>query len=300
VHGEFDENYYLAANPDVAMAVRAGFNQSAREHYDRFGRSEGRPKNAEEASFLAELRAGEPTKAHRLEAHRFLRGAGIEIGAFESPCPVSSACEVTYVDRLSVDEARRLFPELAKVELITPEVLLDIDRDGLARFADDSQDFAIMSHVIEHVANPIRSLEEVFRVTRPGGHVVLATPDKRLTVDRGRAIATWSHLLAEYEAGVTSVSPLHYVDAVVLFNPEDIADGIDAIERRIEWLTTRAEHAHLWDSDAFRDFVARCFAHLGIQATVVFEAPGEVTRHEYFGIYEKTGQPQERDTDRAL
>jgi SAM-dependent methyltransferase len=289
VPGEFDEKYYLAANPDVAMAVRAGFNQSAREHYDRFGRAEGRARNAEEARLLAELRAGEPTKAHRQEAHRFLSGAGIEIGAFESPCPLPSECTVTYCDRLSVTEARRLFPELEKVALITPDVLLDINRDGLTHFADQSQDFVILSHVIEHVANPIRSVEDVFRVTRPGGHVVLATPDKRLTVDHGRAIATWAHLLAEYDAGVTEVSPLHFVDAVVLFNPEDIADGVDAIERRIEWLRRRAEHAHLWDSDAFRDFVARCFQHLGIQAKVVFEAPGEVTRHEYFGIYEKAG-----------
>jgi hypothetical protein len=38
----FDENYYLAANPDVAAAVGRGEIASARAHYDRYGRGEGR------------------------------------------------------------------------------------------------------------------------------------------------------------------------------------------------------------------------------------------------------------------
>jgi hypothetical protein len=38
----FDENAYLAANPDVAAAVRAGKVASGRDHYEQWGRAEGR------------------------------------------------------------------------------------------------------------------------------------------------------------------------------------------------------------------------------------------------------------------
>lgn len=38
----FDEERYLAANPDVAAAVKAGQFASGREHYETFGRAEGR------------------------------------------------------------------------------------------------------------------------------------------------------------------------------------------------------------------------------------------------------------------
>jgi radical SAM protein with 4Fe4S-binding SPASM domain len=39
----FDEAYYLDANPDVAVAVKAGIIESGRRHFDRYGHSEGRP-----------------------------------------------------------------------------------------------------------------------------------------------------------------------------------------------------------------------------------------------------------------
>lgn len=41
--GGFDEQYYLAQNPDVAAAVKAGQFASGQEHYNQYGKKEGRP-----------------------------------------------------------------------------------------------------------------------------------------------------------------------------------------------------------------------------------------------------------------
>jgi hypothetical protein len=41
----FNEAYYLANNPDVAAAIDAGVFQSAEEHFNLFGWSEGRDPN---------------------------------------------------------------------------------------------------------------------------------------------------------------------------------------------------------------------------------------------------------------
>lgn len=41
-HGGFDEGFYLAANPDVAVTVAAGGLGSGRTHWDLYGRAEGR------------------------------------------------------------------------------------------------------------------------------------------------------------------------------------------------------------------------------------------------------------------
>ena len=38
----FDETGYLAANPDVAEAVRSGHFRNGRQHFDGHGRKEGR------------------------------------------------------------------------------------------------------------------------------------------------------------------------------------------------------------------------------------------------------------------
>jgi len=40
----------------------------------------------------------------------------------------------------------------------------------------DSAEAVIMFHVIEHVPDPVRTLTEIFRVLKPGGHLVLETP----------------------------------------------------------------------------------------------------------------------------
>lgn len=42
--GTFDEDFYLAANPDIAEAVAAGLIAAA-EHYETFGQAEGRDPN---------------------------------------------------------------------------------------------------------------------------------------------------------------------------------------------------------------------------------------------------------------
>jgi len=43
-------------------------------------------------------------------------------------------------------------------------------------FADESFDLVISSHVMEHVPNPWRALEEVRRVLRPGGRYIFSIP----------------------------------------------------------------------------------------------------------------------------
>jgi len=42
---------------------------------------------------------------------------------------------------------------------------------------DDSFDLVLMSHVIEHVHHPVATLDEIRRVLRPGGMLVVTTPN---------------------------------------------------------------------------------------------------------------------------
>jgi len=41
---------------------------------------------------------------------------------------------------------------------------------------DDCADEVVLSHVLEHFAEPLAVLEEVWRITRPGGRVAIRTP----------------------------------------------------------------------------------------------------------------------------
>lgn len=45
-------------------------------------------------------------------------------------------------------------------------------------YSDESFDVIVMSHVIEHMPEPLPLLQECYRIMRPNGHLILVTPNK--------------------------------------------------------------------------------------------------------------------------
>ena len=59
-------------------------------------------------------------------------------------------------------------------------------------------DYAIASHVIEHVPDVIGWLNDILSVLKPGGIVALAVPDRRYTFDVRRPVTTMGQLLEHF------------------------------------------------------------------------------------------------------
>ena len=137
----------------------------------------------------------------------------MELGPGHSPFPIPySGTNVRYVDRWVPDTNRELFPELGEATFPMPDIIADLDTDRLGALDDESQDFVIASHVLEHLANPLAMLGEIHRVLRSGGVALVLLPDRRRTFDRDRRPTPVQHLVAEYEADVTTVSDDHVED----------------------------------------------------------------------------------------
>jgi SAM-dependent methyltransferase len=56
------------------------------------------------------------------------------------------------------------------------DVVLDLDRPPYEELETDSFDQVLCQDVLEHVAEPVRVMEELHRVTRPGGRIHVRTP----------------------------------------------------------------------------------------------------------------------------
>jgi SAM-dependent methyltransferase len=217
-----------------------------------------------------------------------LRGNGLEIGAMHNPTPLPSGCSVEYFDVLTKAEAMKLFPELSQDSFaIEPEYIGDVDKDGLSAIPDERFDFVILNHVIEHVANPIRLVCEIFRVVKQGGHVVIACPDKHYTFDKNRDLTQFSHLLEEYNLGISEVTDEHYLDFLRGVHPEIMVTPPEQIKIHLQGVKDRREHAHVWDSLSFRDFLDKSLAFLEIRALCSYEVVGADTKIEYFSVWEK-------------
>ena len=232
------------------------------------------------ASAMADVRT---LLRHRMVGARRLAGQGLEIGALHYPLDVPAGCTVEYLDVDEADTLRRHFPELPADSLVTPTHRGDVVRASVPAITGRTWDFIVLNHVLEHVANPIQAIANVWAGVRDGGFLVLSVPDKHFTYDRARPLTAFSHCLADWFRGVTEVEADHYVDFLAATSPEAWRDRerfTAALARAVE----RREHAHVWDSASFRAFWDGTVSLLGLDAGVVFESTAAANHFEYFAV----------------
>uniref|UniRef100_A0AC35GFL0 Methyltransferase type 11 domain-containing protein n=1 Tax=Panagrolaimus sp. PS1159 TaxID=55785 RepID=A0AC35GFL0_9BILA len=66
-------------------------------------------------------------------------------------------------------------------------------------FLNESYDFVISSHTIEHFYDPIKTIEEWLRVTKKGGYVFMIIPHKERTYDRFKNRTTLNELILRHK-----------------------------------------------------------------------------------------------------
>jgi SAM-dependent methyltransferase len=188
-----------------------------------------------------------------------LTGEVLEIGPGTVPFPTAPGARVRYADRSIPGGRDASFPELVG----TPhgpdaDYELDLDMDGLGGVGDRAFDAVVLSHVIEHVADPIRALKECHRVLRRSGRLVLVVPHRHTTFDSRRPGTSFAHVLAEHRSGVTEIDREHILEFChsvysseprlpeeirELHDPDRLDDDLLALHRR------RSIHVHCWNAE---------------------------------------------------
>lgn len=197
---------------------------------------------------------------------RRLRGHGLELGPGHQPCVLPSRAHVRYVDRWTADESRVLYPELGPdAPYPRIDIVADLDRDRLGAVRDASQDFVVASHVLEHLADPLALLDDIHRVLRPGGLLLLLLPDRTRTFDRHRGATPLAHLVAEHAAKVTVVDDDHVEEFLARAGPEAAYLRQPPQMSRTEfyeWHRRRSIHVHCWTQTEFDEVLDYAIATL--------------------------------------
>jgi SAM-dependent methyltransferase len=94
------------------------------------------------------------------------------------------------------------------------------DATDLGSIADGSYDFLLASHILEHVANPLRALAEFHRVAKPGGYLLIAVPDRKYTFDHRRPVTTFAHLETDLAANTGESDMTHLEEILALHDLE--------------------------------------------------------------------------------
>jgi len=75
------------------------------------------------------------------------------------------------------EKVEQLGHHVVKVDLHGNEGFVFANMEERLPFEDASFDFVTSMEGLEHVINPVDLLRELMRITRPGGHVVISTPN---------------------------------------------------------------------------------------------------------------------------
>ena len=193
-----------------------------------------------------------PLNTRRVVAARWLSGEGIEIGALHNPLPLPKDLRIQYVDRMTVDELRREFPDLESLKL-TPVDIVD-DGESLTKFANESLDFVIANHFIEHCEDPIGTLLNQLRVLRPGGRLFLTVPDKRFTFDKDRPVTPLAHLVEDFQRGAAWSRAQHYDEWVRMVVKKSGEEQIRTEAERLMRIRQNI-HFHVWTAIDFLEVV---------------------------------------------
>lgn len=216
-------------------------------------------------------------------SHIFLKGRGLEIGALHNPTSVPRAAKVRYVDRLPREELVRLFVDVDPRRILPVDVVTN--GETLEGVPDESEDFVIANHMIEHCEDPIGTIRHMLRVLKVGGVFYMTLPDKRFTFDKDRPVTPFEHVRDDYLYGPERSRRAQYVEWLKCV--EKLTSEAE-IQRRVDGLVSeRANiHFHVWDEAAMMEMLARMQRELGFSFDV--EAMSR-TGLEVIFVLRKTG-----------
>jgi SAM-dependent methyltransferase len=147
-------------------------------------------------------------------------------------------------------------------------------------------DYVFSSHVLEHMPDTIRALNEWMRLLRPGGVLFLLLPHADRIFDRHRPKTTLQHHIEDFQARREGPDHSHDEEARAGWERLEDFDAIAAAHLRVfgtgMWdfdhrIAHDAMHYHVWTQDE----IVRLLQYLGLKIAAVAE---HVERRDSFAV----------------
>lgn len=201
------------------------------------------------------------------QRHFFVGKHGLEIGgpshvfSKAGPLPVyENAGQIISISRIShwipSDRAKKHRPS----QSLDSESNFYFDSHELTKMAADRYDFLI-AHVIEHLANPIKSVLEWKRLLKPNGTMMLIAPCKHFSYDCDRPTTTIAHLIEDFQRNIGEDYLTHLDEVISKHNikkDKTVTDLAQHIERTKQNPNNRIMHHHVFDLKLLRAMGEYC------------------------------------------
>lgn len=126
------------------------------------------------------------------------------------------------------------------------------DGTDLSKLEDGTYDFVISSNCLEHIANPLKALNEWLRVLKPDGHILIVVPNSKTNFDHARPVTTIDHLLEDLKNNTDEKDLTHLEEILKLHDlsmDKPAGSLVNFKHRSLDNFNNRALHHHVFDLD---------------------------------------------------
>lgn len=142
------------------------------------------------------------------------------------------------------------------------------DAVDLSIVPDNQYDFILSSNNIEHIANPLKAIEQWVMKLKTGGLLVIVAPRKESNFDHRREVVKFSHLLDDYR-NQTGEDDLTHLDEILSLHDlsRDLPAGTPEQfrARSLDNLNNRCLHQHVFDDTVLQEMLQ----HFGMEVVGV-------------------------------
>lgn len=223
----------------------------------------------------------------RHQLRHYIQGDGIEVGALHNSFDITGLpiTSIRYVDRLPEKELRAQYPELKEDAFVS----IDVIDDGqvLGTIANESLDFIIANHFIEHCDNPLGTFENWCAKLRPSGVMFMAVPDQQKGWDERREVTPLAHMVEDYRSNAGQRKERNYQHF------KDWTELVGNIhdEAHVSWLIDidYSIHFHVFTFDSFRALLGYAQQEMALPFELVDAVAPSKSSWESVFVLRKTG-----------
>jgi len=133
-----------------------------------------------------------------------------------------------------------------------------LDTVDLTSIKNNSYDFVLSCNNIEHIANPLKAVEQWLSVLKPGGIFVIVAPRKESNFDHNRDIVDFEHLLKDYQ-NQTAEDDLTHLEEIITLHDLEMDKPAGTPEqfknRSLKNYENRCLHHHVFDLEVLNKVV---------------------------------------------
>ena len=160
---------------------------------------------------------------------------------------------------------------------------------NLSSISDDCYDFVLSSNCLEHIANPLKALNEWKRILKDDGLLILVLPNKKSNFDHRRPTTSFEHIIEDYSKDISEYDLTHLEEILSLhdLSMDPPAGDIENFKKRsLNNYNNRGLHHHLYDLNVMTQMVE----FLGFKCVLKNE-----TYRNYFLLASKAPKPTQRN-----